>query len=216
MSSRRSEKYLRDYADPLAVRLVAELLACDAIADRLRVARHAIAIPAFAEGDRLAQMLLTIPNDRTVAVVVANRPPDASPRQLQLDHAMKRAIDAQFPLISRLFEGLVYALGSGLLIVLDTVIRRRDGVGKARKIGMDVLLGLRHGGVPLERWLHMSDADVTLDGDYFNVPSTTDPAGLGTQPAALIHPWVHRADSDQNQEATWRYEARMLHHEAGL
>ena len=76
-------------------------------------------------------------------------------------------------------------------------IPAKQGVGLARKLGMD--LGLKlidqqcfNGGESVA-WLHSSDADVTLPPGYFNVcvPSETT--------SAIIYPFEHQAESGFEQ-----------------
>lgn len=76
-------------------------------------------------------------------------------------------------------------------------IPAKQGVGLARKLGMDFGLKLiaqqkesRHSEVA---WLHSSDADVVLPPNYFDVPTPQDSV------SAIIYPFEHHAESKYQQ-----------------
>jgi len=76
-------------------------------------------------------------------------------------------------------------------------IPAKQGVGLARKLGMDFGLKLiaqqsENGGRQVA-WLHSSDADVALPQDYFNVPAPE------SSTSAIIYPFEHHAEKGYEQ-----------------
>lgn len=76
-------------------------------------------------------------------------------------------------------------------------IPAKQGVGLARKLGMDFGLKLieqqSESGGEQVAWLHSSDADVVLPQDYFNVPAPDKST------SAIIYPFEHHAEKGYEQ-----------------
>lgn len=89
---------------------------------------------------------------------------------------------------------------------------RDQGVGMARRIGCDIALALHAAGALGTRWIHMTDADVTLPADYFEAAARA-PAGS----VALTYPFWHQASGDALVDAaTGLYELYLRYHRLGL
>jgi hypothetical protein len=88
-----------------------------------------------------------------------------------------------------------------------------QGVGLARKIGNDVVLALCAGGRVASPWIHNTDADTVLPGDYFEQTRTLDAETAG----AAIYAFEHRFDPDPAQaEAARLYEISLRYNLLGL
>ena len=87
-------------------------------------------------------------------------------------------------------------------------INKKQGVGLARKIGMDIAASLINQGVISRRWLFTTDADVELPENYFCVE--TEGAD-----AAFLYPFKHVAQPGLSLPMQL-YELSMLYYVAGL
>ena len=87
-------------------------------------------------------------------------------------------------------------------------ITKKQGVGLARKIGMDIAASLINQGVISRRWLFTTDADAELPEDYFCIETE------GTD-AAFLHPFKHVAQPGLSLPMQL-YELSMLYYVAGL
>ncbi len=108
-------------------------------------------------------------------------------------------------------------------------IERKQGVGLARKIGMDIAASLINQGEVSANWLFTTDADAELPENYFDValasidvaPASIDvaPASIDVAPAstdaAFIYPFKHFAEPALELPMLL-YEISMLYYAAGL
>jgi hypothetical protein len=96
----------------------------------------------------------------------------------------------------------------------DYLIPRKQGVGLARKLGMDLAIKLtlmqfeRHH--KIASWIHSCDADVVLPEAYFDIPAPTD------TDAVSLYPFEHVAEPGYEQsmalyEFSLRYYVEQLH-----
>lgn len=89
----------------------------------------------------------------------------------------------------------------------------RQGVGLARKIGMDVGLALFSRKQLLWPFLFSTDADAELASDYFQLAEGFSGAGA----SAMIYPFEHIAFEDAaTHQATCLYELKLRYHVLGL
>jgi hypothetical protein len=89
-----------------------------------------------------------------------------------------------------------------------------QGVGLARRIGLDIALALYRDGRLASRWLHTTDADATLPDDYFVCASRL--AG-DTGIAALTYPFWHVAKGGgPPSDALALYELSLRYYVLGL
>lgn len=95
----------------------------------------------------------------------------------------------------------------------------KGGVGYARKTGADFATCLYHRQRVDSPWIHCSDADVVLPGEYFSVAGAID-AENSKLVAALIYPFRHVATDDGVDERVVRmsllYEYSLRYYVAGL
>jgi hypothetical protein len=209
--AKAARKYLDRYAEREA-----------RLADALGSYGHALVVPAYGEGDLLVAMLRTVPRGPSgdvLVVLVVNGKPGAPPWVHEQNRAVvARLADAfgtaeEIPSIdaaARLFE-----LDAGRLLVVDRFMAPRwfpdgQGVGLARKIGVDLCARLRASGRLRSPFVHTTDADVELPPDYFARP----PHGPA---AALLYPFSHRPDDDEQlARAVLLYEISLRYYVLGL
>jgi hypothetical protein len=89
-----------------------------------------------------------------------------------------------------------------------------QGVGLARRIGCDLALALYAAGALRTRWIHMTDADVTLPADYFAAA-----ARAGADSVALTYGFWHGSAPARDawvDAATGLYEIYLRYHRLGL
>jgi hypothetical protein len=164
---------------------------------------HVLVIPTFGEGENLLRALESVPpgpmGDVLTIVVVNARA--SSPASVHDDN--RRSLAA----LERLSR-------SRALLVIDRAspgrfFPERQGVGLARKIGTDVALALSAAGLVRSAWIHGTDADAVLPGDYFE---RSDESA-----AALLYPFAHDASRrPELTEASALYEISLRYYVAGL
>ena len=208
-------KYLAVYAEPeakLGIRLQ-------------RHAEHVLVIPAQAEsislldGYRRAFATVSKQGERALCIVVVNSTDThdslVQQRNDTLIHALRTQGKAS-PLHQN-GEAPCWCVETPEydLVVLD---RNSDGyqlpfgqgVGLARKIGCDFALSALHKGLNSSPLIHMTDCDVRLPSDYFNV---TVPRSC----AALTYRFTHKASGNgQVDSAHAQYEAYLRYYVLGL
>lgn len=89
-----------------------------------------------------------------------------------------------------------------------------QGVGLARRIGCDLALALYAAGALRTRWIHMTDADVTLPADYFAAA-----ARAAADSVALTYGFWHARSAAGDawvDAATGLYEIYLRYHRLGL
>ncbi|MDF3070899.1 MAG: hypothetical protein K0R38_6500, partial [Polyangiaceae bacterium] len=93
-----------------------------------------------------------------------------------------------------------------------------QGVGLARRIGMDVALALHARGRVVSAWLGCSDGDARLPADYFAQNAATEPRGPhGVRRVGLTLPFWHvPGDSAAVDAATAAYELSLRYYTLGL
>ncbi len=208
-------KYLARHAEPEAI-----------VASRLdRQTEHVLVVPAHDESPTLLKGLMpaiqtvAARGERVLCIVVVNATDAHSTgvheRNAALLHALARQTAAA-ALHTDSETPCWYAEADDFdLLVVDRNsethrLPSRQGVGLARKIGCDLGLAAIHAGSSLGSLIHMSDGDVQLPEDYFDVRAT--PAT-----AAVIYPFAHQPCGDPSiDEAHARYEAYLRYYVLGL
>lgn len=216
-SGKAELKYLETYAEP-------EALLVQAIPKPARPYGHVLVIPAAGEGRGIGETLSSIPDGplgAVLTIVVLNATPDAEKAihsaNDQSREALGRAVGRSIP--QRLSPNAVLYEDSrsGLLLVdrasAAFCLPRGQGVGLARKIGADLALALRLAGHVRSHWIHMSDADAILPGDYFAQLVGSKDESVSAQ----LYRFRHRAGSgDEADEAAQQYEATLRYYVLGL
>lgn len=201
-------KYLERYAEP------------DEFPPGLRTSyQRVLVVPAFRE---VATFISGYENaasrapGRTLCVIVVNQAPDCEAalnevnlcllKDLVPPHAVQLSQRPPQWLVSRDAMDLwVIARTHG-----DFAIPRTQGVGLARKVGVDLALQAYARGLLESSWIHMTDADATLSDDYFLFQPAPDSA-------ALCYPFRHSPGTDAAvHSATLAYEVEMRFRVLGL
>jgi len=210
-----SDKAARKYLDRHAERE-------PRLADALGSFGHALVVPAYGEGDELVAMLRGVPRGargEVLVVLVVNGKPSAPAWVHERNHAVVARLADAFgrgePVsfdepFARMFE-----LGVGRLLLLDRFTEARrfpdgQGVGLARKIGVDLCARLHAAGRLASAFVQTTDADVELPADYFD--RATDRSA-----AALLYPFSHRPEDDESlARAVLLYEISLRYYVLGL
>lgn len=211
-------KYLKNYAQPAATQLLAQLPALNS-----KPSHHALVIPCYSESEHALEQVFANLNSPalkpTLAVAVINAPHNASVDKLQ--QTRRHLVRLQSQLVNKQLIAPEYSEpeshpmqlgqwqhGSKItLLVVDCcstdqrLINPKQGVGLARKLGADLALAFIHQNLVQQPWIYSTDADAVLPADYFDYqPKDT---------AALSLPFVHQAMDPELQHRSQLYEAHM-------
>ena len=221
------EKYLRSYAEPETTAL--DLLVKD-LPDRQRW-QNVVVIPACNESSGFLRC--SPPGDgRVLMILVINESEFVTPQLSLTNRALASEVDERFSLLwqsAQQFSGFELSLFSDPRAPRDILLVDRfsagrqlpakGGVGQARKIGVDLAIGLIWRRQIDTGWIHCTDADVRLPGTYFTCSNTVKNADSGA--AALLYPFRHDADPDKAKNrqivlATMLYELSLRYYVAGM
>jgi hypothetical protein len=202
------EKYLARWAEPEARSLALSL-------PRYEVG---VTVPVLGESSELfdgyAGAAAAL-EGRLLLVLVVNSAPECAAELRAKNHELLRELrHASSASDSGCF--VVERSGFDVLVVDRSSpgreVSRREGVGLARKIGADLLLGLVARGIIRKSLICFTDADAELPSDYFARAELAEPRA-----AALLFPFRHVAAGDAAAyEATLTYEAMLRYHVLGL
>jgi len=208
-------KYLKTYAEPEA-----------ALGTRLQChTEHVLVIPAqdesisLLEGIQPALDTVSEQGQRALCIIVVNATDThdslVQKRNAELIHAL-RDHGPTVPLHTQNETPCWHTRASGFdLVVVDrnsTGFRlpSNQGVGLARKIGCDLALTALRDGTNRSPLIHMTDCDVRLPSDYFDVAV---PAAC----AALIYRFSHKSSGHSLiDDAHAKYEAFLRYYVLGL
>ncbi len=192
------------------------------VADRIGAFGHALVVPAFGEGDELARMLRTVPRGPrgdVLVVLVVNGKASAPAWVHDRNHAVRARLGDAFgraeEIVSTDPPAYFVDFAPGRILVVDRftppgLFPDDQGVGLARKIGVDLCARLHASGRLASSFVHTTDADVELPNDYFD-RTPTGPA------AALLFPFFHRPDDDPRlARAVLLYEISLRYYVLGL
>ena len=164
-------------------------------------------VPIYAEAADCLQTVLADISLPTCVIAVVNAPAGAPREHLE---TTRRFLD-RFPASQRLSWHTLQTdrCTHPLLLVnrVSTPLPAKQGVGGARRIGMDLGLALSERRVSDARVLHTTDADARLPADYFQPEDT---------PGLLLYPFRHTSDNPQTLQRARAYEAHMRHYRQGL
>jgi hypothetical protein len=200
------DKYLRVHAE-----------AESAVAAELPGYQHVMVIPCCDESSDFVEGLLPAADGDSLCIVVVNGGPrhDAAlhERNEALHHELvKRSSAARLATDARCALGRI---GPMPLLLIDRChdgvrLPARRGVGLARKIGCDVAFALHHAGKLGSRFMHCTDADVTLPSGYFAAAHHPDAV-------LLNYPFRHVPSGDQALDhAHAVYEVFLRYYVLGL
>jgi hypothetical protein len=212
--SKALTKYLASHAEP-------EAALAEGIADRFG---HALVVPAYAERESLFRLIASVPggpDGPVLIVVVLNARKGSPPAVHEANSAVRERLEAELPSPAVLSESPpagLFAMPRGRLLLVDRALPGHylpegQGVGLARKIGNDVALRLWALGRLASPWLHNTDADAVLPGDYFEQTRPLDAADR----AAAVYFFEHRFADDPDLALAGRlYEISLRYQVLGL
>jgi len=215
--SRAERQYLDRYAEPEARDVYA----------RGRRFGHVLTIPAYGEGSELRRALASIPagpRGDVLTVLVVNGRADSPRAAREANLALLETLAAEHGRGTPLARNAsLHDHPRGALLLVDRAtagheLPPRQGVGLARKIAADIALGLWRRGDVASAWIHCTDADVVLPGDYFEAAPDDDALAprsarsMNAPIAALLYPFRHLDPTPDALE----YEVSLRYYVAGL
>ncbi|MCX2983246.1 hypothetical protein EYC98_20480 [Halieaceae bacterium IMCC14734] len=215
-TARKSSQYLQHYAETEARHISLQPTA--------RTYDECLIIPAYAEPPELIErwQSLTHCAHSILIILVLNYPADndsaasinSEPAGADTNAALRATLTALPPKEVLPGVGKLYFLFENtdiLLVERAHGLPADQGVGLARKIGADIACSLKSAQRLRSRWLHCTDADATLPGDYF---SQCDKQSQ--QVTAVCHPFRHMHETATSSNAAQLYELRLHYYVRGL
>ena len=210
------EKYLRVHAEPEA-----------RVAERIdRDYARVLVVPAFLEAPSFLSNLrpaCRAARGRTLCLVVVNAPEDAQEPARWQTAELATQLRAHLQAPRRLSETPPIWLGDAgemdVLVIDRTApawcLPRRQGVGRARRIGGDLALALWHSGRVGSAQVFFTDADASLPEGYFAMTSEGHPDCPVV--SAFVYPFTHdRSSEPALDRATCLYELSLRYYVLGL
>jgi hypothetical protein len=222
MSELGLRKYLERYAEPEA-----------AFARELAHQYGNVLVVPLAREDagfveQLAPAAAAAPG-RVLVIAVVNGTDDAADAALEQNARLLHDLSARLfprqalaPVDGSPAQALLGRVGAFDLLVIDRASPGRrfpvgQGVGLARRIGVDVGLALQQLGRVDSPWLASTDADAELPAGYFRSLAVQPRAPDGTRRVALTMPFVHTPSGDAAiDDATLIYELSLRYYTLGL
>ena len=179
---------------------------------------HAVVIPARREAaDCLRVVAAPARRGRCLCVLVVNAADDP------VDLASAEALCAEVEARPSAWRGVglsLHELGDYELLLVDGCrgARRfgpREGVGRARKLGADLIVALAQLGALRHPWIHTTDADARLPSEHFE--RVVEAGTCVPAPVAALAPFWHTPSGDARIDAaTAAYELELRYYVAGL
>jgi len=201
------EKYFSQYAER-------EALAADRLAAHLpRTFPFSLVIPCFDEAPDFIARLLTHPEASNVLLVVVINQPDTF-----ADNVNNKSLFEMLTKSGKVYstDNVYYTTHGNLnLIVIDRFsnhlrIKKKNGVGLARKIGVDTACRLVQLGCIQSDFIYSSDADAHLPANYFSACERSSKTG------AMVFDFTHIKTNSAISAATQNYEQAIKYYMRGL
>ena len=194
------ERYLADHGAPQAK-----------FADIDRTWSHVIVIPAYKEkASELIRNISSIASsEKFLVIVVANSHEEDD----KITQAMANDLAAGLPKIQISDEVCLSTYQKYDILIVDCfsktrILKKKEGVGAARKIGCDIALSLIVSKKIKSQWVFSSDADAILPKNYFE-------SKLNRDTVAKVFSFSH-THTPEISEAMLLYEVKLLYYAAGL
>lgn len=182
---------------------------------------NVVTIPAFDENfEDLIKTLQSIKENNTLIMLIVNSQENSSIQAKNRNHDLIINTKRGFQEIWRSMPVNYISLhknNSNSILLIDRSTNNnhlpiKTGVGLARKIATDIATKLIFDKKILSKWIHCTDADASLPGDYFR--STH---GLENCSSAL-YPYIHSINTDNQSHinALCLYELSLRHYVIGL
>jgi len=182
---------------------------------------NSLVLPCYMESvdsiRRVTSKLHQGASSKTLVVLVSNHPANLVDETLSLATQHHDKIVSELP--SPLWRNRHLSLHTNDVSNIDYLLidctgerglSADEGVGTARKKGMDVSLALWRAGHIRSDWLHTTDADSMLPDNYFQANSETA--------VGMVFPFKHvkGETSEEIWQATSFYEKKLQHYVDGL
>jgi len=181
-------------------------------ADIGRRFKQVVVIPAYGEDEVLDRAIASIPKPDghdALAVVVINQREDSPRSVTAINEATCIRLRDRYGDHRRLRDdALLCRTPFGALALVRVTLPVGQGVGLARKFGADLALGAWAAGMIDSSWIHCTDADVQLPGDYFCAPHPSA--------SAALHRFRHEATEVAMQAHARIYDLWLRLHVLGL
>ncbi len=192
---------------------------------------HVLTVPAYGEGQSLYDMFASVPSsDRggVLVILVVNQRESAPVWAERANRAVLEQLRSGAESIQPLAANVQLLRGGrGDLLLVDRThpgytLPPKQGVGLARKIGADIALRLQLDDRIDSPWIHCTDADARLPGDYFaRALKSLDIGSVGDQrrsnAAALVYDFTHDISREADAgRAILRYEIYLRYYVLGL
>ncbi len=213
------QQYLALYAEQDAS--VVQQYVQHAGADPDKLWEHVLCIPAFAEApDFLEKLTAAIHQQSVLIILVVNSSAEADPKKLRQTRQIAKYLSQQYSCLARIAPHIqLLSMRDNLDVLLvehfssGLFLAEKQGVGLARKIACDIACQLIAMGTLTTPWIHSSDADAVLPGDYFQTTADMDPQGI----SAGLYPFHHTAHERKDiHQAQQSYDLAMDYYVAGL
>ena len=202
-------KYLAQHAEPEAKRTSFEPLT--------RNYTYSLVIPAYNEDvEDIRRVWRNLECDSFLAIIILNAPDQDQVHAISL----KQKLTQNAP-IQALAPGIEFCQAPDRstpdLLIIDRfspgrTIPIQQGVGLARKIGMDIALSIHNIGLIKTHWLYTTDSDAELPSDYFDSDASCE--------VAEVLPFIHAnrtiGSTINSHTAVLLYELQMLYYTAAL
>jgi len=218
MSDKNIKKYLEKYAEP-EIKALQSLFEPNVKQYFLENCcfEHVIVIPAYKETDYFLQRFLNsaLAQAKVLMVVVVNQPDndlDKLPQQILHKNICQRGEtvwQSEFLRLIALDNSTSYIL---LIDRFTTPIPQEQGVGLARKLGVDMAVAFSEVGLLRSPWIHSSDADATLPDNYFDVLTSEN----SKKAVAACYNFHHSSENTDIDQANRQYESALRYYVAGL
>lgn len=173
----------------------------------------ALVVPAFRETTALWEGIERVCQDASaLTILVVNQ---TTSTRVPENEELLAAARSRGPV--RQIANRVEQVGASLLLIdrssPGNEFDDKDGVGLARRIGLDLALALGEQGLLESEWLFTTDADATLPAAYFDVANHVPKDAVG-----LTYPYRHRLDvsSPALRQAIALYELSLRYYVLGL
>lgn len=171
-------------------------------------------IPVYDEEPDFLEQLNSLCHVQKVLVIVIINQPTKNPDCLRNEQLWQH-IQTNYHCISQHHNLSLHNFAQSNLLVVDRFqaplrIDSQQGVGLARKIGCDIAAYLIDQEKITSDWIHTTDADAKLPGDYFEQCRS-----LGNASAA-IYRFIHAGEDSPLSHATTLYEQSLNYYVAGL
>lgn len=197
------DKYLQHFAEP-------EIALLDSLPIQMKW-QAACVIPAFNETPEFLIRIDKSFNDQQLFVIVINQPDDAQDDTEQKTLFLHIKNNYQ---LSWCNQCLYLFHGNLSILVVDRFtkpILKKQGVGLARKIGMDICCYLVENQQISSPFVGTSDADAYLPHNYFQELADTE-----IRYSAVCFDFEHVGEQNNITEATIWYEASLQYYRAGM